>query len=82
MAWSMISMGRVRTCVDNASAESVFGLSKRELVHHCRFQTRDEAIVAINPYFLTRHNPWRKASKQRQQVKLDRNSNAENDSES
>lgn len=66
---------------DFSSVESVFGFSKRELVHQCRFQTRDDAIVAINPYFLTVYYPWRKASKQSQLVKLDRYSNAENDSE-
>ncbi|MXZ55267.1 MAG: DDE-type integrase/transposase/recombinase [Gammaproteobacteria bacterium] len=38
-----ISMGRVRTCADNASAESVFGQLKRVLVRRCQFRTRQQA---------------------------------------
>ena len=55
-----MSMGRVRTCADNASAESVFAQLKRELVHRCRFRTRQEAIERINQYFLNIYNPWRR----------------------
>ncbi|MYD46368.1 MAG: DDE-type integrase/transposase/recombinase [Gammaproteobacteria bacterium] len=47
-----ISMGRVRTCADNASAESVYGQLKRELVRRCQFRTRQEATEKINHYFL------------------------------
>ena len=54
-----MSMGRVRTCADNASAESVFAQLKRELVHRCRFRTRQEATERINQYFLNIYNPWR-----------------------
>ena len=46
-----ISMGRVRTCADNASTESVFGQLKRELVRRCSFRTRQEATEKINQYF-------------------------------
>ncbi len=55
-----ISMGRVRTCADNASAESVFGQLKRELVRRCQFRTRQEATEKINHYFLNLYNPWRR----------------------
>ncbi|MXZ56784.1 MAG: IS3 family transposase [Gammaproteobacteria bacterium] len=55
-----ISMGRVRTCADNASAESVFGQLKRELVRQSQFRTRQEATEKINHYFLNLYNPWRR----------------------
>ena len=55
-----MSMGRVRTCADNASAESVFAQLKRELVHRCRFRTRQEAAERINWYFVNTYNPWRR----------------------
>ena len=61
-----ISMGRVRTCADNASAESVFGQLKRELVHRCSFRTRQEATEKINHYFLNVYNPWRRKPNQDQ----------------
>lgn len=55
-----MSMGRVRTRADNASVESVFAQLKRELVHRCRFRTRQEATERINQYFLKTYNPWRR----------------------
>lgn len=55
-----ISMGRVRTCADNASAENVFGQLKRELVRQSQFRTRQEATEKINHYFLNLYNPWRR----------------------
>ena len=55
-----ISTGRVRTYADNASAESVFGQLKRELVRRCQFRTRQEATDKINHYFLKLYNPWRR----------------------
>ena len=55
-----ISMGRVRTGADHASAESVLGQLKRELVRQSRFRTRQEATEKINHYFLNRYNPWRR----------------------
>ena len=57
-----ISMGRVRTCADNASAESVFSQLKRELVYRSRFRTRREAIEKIDRYFLKIYNPLRRVS--------------------
>lgn len=64
-----ISMGRVRTCADNASAESVFGLLKRELVNRCHFRTRQEATDKINQYFVNAYNPWRRIPNQSQRSK-------------
>ena len=37
------SMSRKGNCWDNAPVESFFSTLKRELVHHCRFQTRSQA---------------------------------------
>ena len=55
-----MSMGRLWTCAENASVESVFAHLKRELVHRCRFRTRQEAAERINRYFLNTYNPWRR----------------------
>ena len=65
-----ISMGRVRTCADNASAESVFGLLKRELVNRRLFRTRQDATDKINRYFLNAYNPWRRTPNQNQRSKM------------
>jgi len=51
--------GSERALGDNASAESVFGLLKRELVNRRQFRTRQEAIDKINQYFLNAYNSWR-----------------------
>ena len=63
-----MSMGRVRTCADNASAESVFGQLKRELVNRCRFETRTEAARKIDAYFTLIYNPLRRASLLREEL--------------
>ena len=55
-----MSMGRVRTCADNASAENVFAQLKREWVHRGRFRTRQEATERIHQYFFNTDNPWRR----------------------
>ena len=65
-----ISMGRVRTCADNASAESVFGIIKRELSRHCQFRTRQDATEQLNHYLLTEYNPWQRIKQQQRQAKL------------
>ena len=44
------SMSRRGNCWDNAVAESFFSTLKNELIHHCDFQTRDEAKAAIFDY--------------------------------
>jgi transposase InsO family protein len=44
------SMGTKGSAYDNAVAESFFSSLKNELVHHCRFDTRDAARAAIFSY--------------------------------
>ena len=69
------SMGQVRTCADNASAESVFSQMMRELGYHRRVRTRREAIDTVDGYFLKVDNPRRQMSLNRaelaQRAKLD-----------
>ena len=55
-----ISMDRVRTCADNAAAESVFGQLKRELVRQSQFRTRQEATEKVNHYFVNLYKSWRR----------------------
>lgn len=56
-----MSLGRVRSCADNGSAESVFGQLKRQLVNRFRFATWKEAAEKIDAYFLRIYNPLRRA---------------------
>lgn len=44
------SMSRKDNCYDNAVAESFFSTLKNELIHHQRYQTRDEAGREIFAY--------------------------------
>jgi transposase InsO family protein len=41
------SMSRKGNCYDNAPIESFWGTLKNELVYHCDYQTREEAIRDI-----------------------------------
>lgn len=50
------SMSRKGNCWDNAVAESFFGSLKKELVHHIRFRTREEARTAIFDYIEVFYN--------------------------
>ena len=43
-------MGKVGCCYDNAVAESFFASIKKELVHHRRYRTREEARRDIFNY--------------------------------
>ncbi len=43
-------------CYDNAVVESFFGNLKNELVHHCRFATREEARARIFDYIEAFYN--------------------------
>lgn len=54
------SMSRRGNCYDNAVAESFFSTLKNELVHHCDFQTRDEARAAIFEYIEIFYNRQRR----------------------
>jgi transposase InsO family protein len=53
------SMSRKGDCWDNAVAESFFHTLKTELVHHCDFQTREEARAAIFEYIEVFYNRQR-----------------------
>jgi putative transposase len=51
------SMSAVGSCADNAAAESVFGVLKRERVNRQHYQTRAEARADIFDYIERCHNP-------------------------
>src|SRR5204863_6274966 len=50
------SMSGVAQCWDNAPVESFFASLKRELVHHERYTTREEAKASIFEYIETFYN--------------------------
>jgi len=56
------SMSGVGQCWDNAVVESTFGQIKRELVHHERYATRDEARASIFEYVEAFYNRVRRHS--------------------
>ncbi len=58
----LCSMSRKGNCYDNAAMESFFGTLKRELVHHERYQTRDEARTSLFEYIEGFYNHQRKHS--------------------
>lgn len=53
------SMSRKGNCYDNAPMESFWGTLKSELIHHCRFGTRQEAIKKITEYIEIFYNRQR-----------------------
>jgi putative transposase len=56
------SMSRVAQCWDNAPVESFFASLKRELVHHERYTTREEARASIFEYVEVFYNRVRRHS--------------------
>jgi len=52
-------MSRKGDCWDNAVAESFFGSLKRELVHHEKYKSREEARLSIFNYIETFYNSRR-----------------------
>ena len=56
------SMSRKGNCWDNACVESFFGTLKRELVHHRRYVTREEATQDIFEYIEVFYNRKRRHS--------------------
>src|SRR5438045_8888913 len=56
------SMGRRGDAYDNAPVESVISTLKNELVKRHRFQTRDQARLAVFDYIECFYNPRRRHS--------------------
>jgi transposase InsO family protein len=52
-------MSRKGNCWDNAVSESFFHTLKTELVHQCRFKTREDAKQAVFEYIEVFYNPER-----------------------
>lgn len=57
------SMSRKGNCYDNAPMESFWGSLKNELVHYCRYETRDEAKASIQEYIEIFYNRQRRHSR-------------------
>ncbi len=53
------SMSGTGNCYDNAPMESFFGTLKRELIHHLKYQTREEARHSIADYIELYYNTQR-----------------------
>lgn len=56
------SMSRKGNCWDNACVESFFGTLKKELIHHRRYRTREEARQDIFEYIEVFYNRMRRHS--------------------
>ena len=59
-----LSMSRKGNCYDNAPMESSWGTLKNELIYHCHYKTRGQAIREITEYIEVFYN------RQRRQVRL------------
>ena len=57
------SMSRKANCWDNAPMESFWGTLKTELIHHRRFQTRQQAKQEITEYIKIFYNRMRKQAR-------------------
>lgn len=58
-----ISMSRKGDPYDNACIESFHATIKKELIYRSRFESREQAMEAINYYIVSRYNERRKHSK-------------------
>jgi transposase InsO family protein len=56
------SMSRRGNCWDNAMAESFFATLQKELVHHKRYATQEQARRSIFEYIVIDCNRWRSHS--------------------
>lgn len=50
------SMSGAGNCYDNAITESFFATLKKELIHRCQFQTRQQAATAVFEYIEVMYN--------------------------
>ena len=57
------SMSRKGNCYDDAPMESFWGTLKQELVHHRRYNTRQEAITEITEYVEVFYNRQRRQAR-------------------
>jgi transposase InsO family protein len=57
------SMSRKGDCYDNAPMESFWGTLKNELIHHCRYKTREQAIREITEYIEVFYNRQRRQAR-------------------
>jgi transposase InsO family protein len=57
------SMSRKGDCYDNAPMESYWGTLKNELIHHSRYQTREQAIREITEYIEVFYNRQRRQAR-------------------
>jgi putative transposase len=57
------SMSRKGNCYDNAPMESFWGTLKNELVHHRRYETREQARREITEYIELFYNRQRRHSR-------------------
>lgn len=57
------SLSRKGNCYDNAPMESFWGVLKNEQIHHCRYDTRQEAIQDITEYIEIFYNRQRRQAK-------------------
>jgi len=57
------SMSGKGDCYDNAPMESYWGTLKNELVHHCRYKTRQQAIREITEYIEVFYNRQRRQAR-------------------
>lgn len=57
------SMSGTGNCFDNASMESFWGILKQEIVSHCHYRTRREAIEDITEYIEIFYNRQRRQAK-------------------
>jgi transposase InsO family protein len=57
-----VSMSRLGNCYDNAAMESFWGTLKTELVHHQKYQTREQARQSIFRYIECWYNRKRRHS--------------------
>jgi putative transposase len=58
-----VSMSGKGNCYDNAPMESFWGTLKQELVHHCHYRTRQEAIRDITEYIEVFYNRQRRQAR-------------------